>query len=279
MKRFFAVFFLLLLAFTSPALAKKEKPTAEDAYDRVIRTGVLRCGYMPWPPFFDLDPNTGEISGISKEASDAAARLANIKLEYVQITNGQQIQDLASGKIDAVCGDGPWVISTIRFLDYSTAYVHAAVFVYGRADETRISSFDDLNKPDITFVGIDSDLSVDLVLNHFPQARLNTLAAISDPSQMLVDVSTNKADATILDPLSVSVFEASNPGKVKILSDKPVGVYGAGFSVRKGDVKLLQTLNQAVEAAINLGLIDPIIRKYDPNGEWFYLPNPAWKKP
>ncbi len=34
---------------------------AETTYERVMRTGIIKCGYMLWPPYFDMDLTTKKI--------------------------------------------------------------------------------------------------------------------------------------------------------------------------------------------------------------------------
>ena len=251
----------------------------ESAYDRVMRTSTLRCGYTPWPPFFSVDPNTGVMSGLSKDLSDNVATLLGLKMEYVQLVVGQQVQDLNSGKVDAVCGDGPWIISTVKYLDYTSSYFYVAVYAYGRANETRFSTLAGLNSKDATFVGIDGDISSDLVQSYFPQAKISTLSAVTDPSQMLLNVTTGKADAVITDPVTISVFEKNNPGKIKRLVGQPVAVYGGGFSVKKGETSLLSTLSQGVSAALNAGMADKALKKYDPDGTMFLPVATPYRQP
>jgi len=262
---------LVTVALMPKDAGQQSAAKTESAYDRVIRTNTLRCGYTAWPPYFSMDPNTKELTGLSKEMSDAAARLAGLKVEYVEIVLGQAVQDLNNGKIDAMCGDGPWVISTIQHIDYSKAYQYSGVYAYGRADETRFTMLDDLNRDDVQFTGIDGDLSSDLVAGNFPKAKISTMASMTDPSQLLLNVTTGKADVAIIDPLSADIFMKNNPDKLKLLVNEPVAVYGAGFSVKKGEEALLGTLNEAVSAVINTGAAARILKKYDPKGE-FFLP-------
>jgi len=258
---------LVLICLASSALAEAPKETA---YDRVMRTGVLRCGYIAWPPYFSLEPNTKTLSGISKDISDEAARILGLKIEYVDVANGGQVEDFNSGKIDAMCGDGPWVLSAIKYLDYSRPYFYVPVYAYGRADEKRFAAQDDLNRPEVTFTAIDGDLSTDLALAVFPKAKLASLGNISDPSQMLLNVSTRKADVVIVDPVTVADFAKNNPGKIKQLFANPVAVYGGGFSVKKGETALWTTLSQAVDAVINTGQVERALAKYDPAGTLFF---------
>jgi len=257
--------FTLLLLTALPAFAADKEST----FDRVMRTGVLKCGFVPWDPYFKLDPNTGALSGFSKDLSDSVAKILDLKIEYVQITMGEQIQDYDTGKIDAICGDGPWVISTIKYLDYSNPYFYAGVYAYGRADETRFSKKEDLNRKDATFIGIDGDVSVDLVRGLFPSANIRTMQSITDSSQLLLNVATKKADLVLTDPLTAESYIKNNPGKIKRVVKETMAVYGGGFSVRKGEADLLNTLNEAVDAALNTGIAEKAFEKYDPDRTLF----------
>lgn len=76
MKKFLlAVTFLMLL---SPAAH------AESVYERVIKSGTLKCGYIPYPPAMIVDPNTGEKSGIFYEFMNEVGKRLSLKVEWVQ---------------------------------------------------------------------------------------------------------------------------------------------------------------------------------------------------
>lgn len=241
-----------------------------------MRTGVLRCGYAPWPVYFDVDPNTKKLTGLNKELSDATARILGLKVEYVETSFSNKVIDLKSGKIDAMCGDGPWILTSLRAQNYTRQFYYADVYLYGRHDENRFKKTEDLNAKDVTFVGIDGDLSVELVQFNFENAKLNSLPTITDPGQMLMDIATKKADVTILDPATADAFMASNPNKVQKLFDNGLAVYGVSFGVAKGETELLQTLDAAVEAALNTGITERILLKYDPQKTKFRWPAKAY---
>jgi ABC-type amino acid transport substrate-binding protein len=128
---------------------------------------------------------------------------------------------------------------------------------------------EDLNADGVTFVGIDGDLSTDLVLRNYPKASLHSLTNMSDPAQMLMDVSTGKADIVITDSQGADIFIKNNPGKIKRLFEEPLAIYGSAFSMRKGEYKLFNMMQEATNAALNTGLMDKILNKYDPDGRLF----------
>lgn len=272
---------LLLTAYLSllaiPAFAADQ----DSAYERVMKTNTLRCGYYPWPPFFELDANTGEVTGLMAEISRSVADLLDLKLEYVQLSAlGFQVAELEKGLYDAFCVDSYYVFSSIKFLDYSDAQFYAPVYVYVRHDEDRFSSLEDLNSADVSFVGIDGDISVAMVQRSFPQATISSIPSNSDGAQLMMNVKTGKVDASIIDPGIVNVFNASNPPGLKnIFPDQPVAVYPIGMSVVKGETKLLNMLNGAISALHNTNSIDPILKKYDPDGSFLLPVAKPYKEP
>jgi ABC-type amino acid transport substrate-binding protein len=259
MKKIVIILILGLIIFDAYAADKQET-----AYERVMRTGTIRCGYSPWPSYFDVDPNTKELTGMTKDLTDAIFKILDIKVEYVEYVFSNKVIDLQSGRLDAICGDGPWILTTLKQVDYTVPYYYSPVYVYGRSDEKRFAKPADMNDAGIVFVGIDSDLSTDLVQKNFPLAKLQTLPSTVDAGQMLLDVAGRKADLVLLDPGAATGFIKNNPGKVRQIFPKPLAAYPGGFSVKKGEIDLLNMLNGGVQAALNLGTVDMILDKYDP---------------
>jgi ABC-type amino acid transport substrate-binding protein len=246
--------------------AKKE----ESVLERIKRTGTIRCGYLLWPLFFDLDPNTKQLTGLYKDFTDTVAGLAGWKVEYVQLVAGSEITDLKSGHVDAMCGYGPWYMNSIKEVNFTRPLAYASAYMYGRIDETRFKSLDDINNQNFKLIGIDGDVSTDLAQRLYPKAKLQALPGISDGAATLLSVATGKADATITDPLTVAGFNKNNSNKIKSLfPNQPIATYGMEFGVNKGETELLQTLDMYSDMALNLNMIDPILKKYDPDGSIF----------
>jgi ABC-type amino acid transport substrate-binding protein len=225
---------------------------------------------MIWPPYWDKDPNTGAIKGLAADIGDTIASLLDLKIEYVEIVVGQQVEELRRGRIDAVCNEGPYTFSAMKYVAYSKPEFYVPVFIYTRADDTRFGRLDDFNKKDITFSGMDADLSQDLVRRNLPDAAIKSLPSTSDPAQIMLDVVTKKADATIIDPPSVANFNKTNPGALKTFGAEPFTVYPVGFSVIAGEQDLLNILNAGVDALWNTHAAERLLKKHDPKGEIYY---------
>lgn len=269
---------LLLVTFLVLSIMPAQaKDAPESAYDRVMRTGILKVGYTPWPPYQMRDPNTGEISGLSYDYMQIVASLLGLKLEWVQLTGlGTQVEGLKNGMYDLVVNDGPYVFSMIKFIDFSDPIFYAPVHAYVRNNDARFKSLADMNSDKVKFVGIDGDLSTDLVGRLYPKAKLDTLPAATDPGMMMTNVNAEKGDAVIIDVASADGFNKNNkPGLKAVNMATPVAVYPIGFSVMKDDGKLLTMLNGVVSAMHNTNQIEPLLQKWLPGkGAYFLVAKP-----
>ncbi len=272
------LFFFLLFLTIFPLQAFAE--AKESAYERVMRTGTLRCGFIPWPPGFEIDPNTREVKGPSKELFENIIKLTGWDVEFVEVSLTTDILDLNNGRIDAICASGPWTITNVKFIDYTTPAVYSPIFVYVRADETRFETYKDLNNENISFVGIDGDISIDLAGYRFPNAIIRSLINLTDPAMLLMEVATGKADAVILDPVTAESYMKNNPEQIKEFPLKePLAVYPVGLAVKWGEYELKQSLNRATEMAINIGLADDLIDLYDSSRRTIYSPAKTYQLP
>lgn len=104
---------LILLLTVAPAFAAETK---ESAYDRVIRTGTIRCGYAISPPVMVQDPNTKKLSGLDYDLWQEIGKDLGLKIEFVEEAGwGNFIEGLRSNRYDAFCTElwpdpeWPWV--------------------------------------------------------------------------------------------------------------------------------------------------------------------------
>ncbi|MEJ0063364.1 MAG: transporter substrate-binding domain-containing protein [Alphaproteobacteria bacterium] len=269
MRKFLSICLLVLIA-ALPAAAQDKK---ESAYERVMRTGTIKAGYSVWPPYQIKDPNTGEISGVAADHMKIFANLLGLKVEWVELPGvGTEVEELKSGRCDVAVNDGPYVFSMIKFIDFADPLFYVPVHAYVRQDNKRFHKLEELNSPDVTFVGLDGDLSVSLVGLFYPKAKLRTLPATSDPSMMMTDINTGKADVAIIDPGTVHNFNKNNkPGLSAFAPDAPVAVYPIGYGAMKDDGKLLAMINSATAMMHNTNAVNPVLEKWIPEKDSYYF--------
>lgn len=276
------VFVLLaLIVFSVPAFAEGRETT----FDRVTRTGVLRCGYLSLPPFIIKDPNTGEISGIIHDTMERAGDLLGVKIDWnEEVGLATMDSGLDAGRYDALCFGyykNP-MEAKLGTIGFSDALFYVPMSVFARADDRR---FDDdlsvINDPSIRISVHDGSLNGVIASEDFPLAKKVSLPNMIDFGMSLQEVVNGKADVAILNLVDGINFEKVNPGKVRNISmDQPIRVYAATIAYPQQDTKFGVMLDAALDQLRDSGYIRNLSKKYQAKpGSIFHVARPYEMEP
>ncbi len=240
--------------------------TGQSAYERVLSTQTLRCGYFTWPPQLRKDPNTGKLSGILYDYVHALGGALGLKIEWTaEVGVGEYVEALEENRFDALCmtqwPDPPRVANSLMTHPAFYTSVYPAV----RGDDTRFDKggVEAFNNPDITIAVIDGDISATLAARDFPKAKTLTLPQMSDYSQMLTSIITHKADVTFFDYGVLHDFWAQNGKKVKVPGNWVAAyTFPEVFVIKKGEVALKQLLDTGINILTNNKIGDKILVNY-----------------
>jgi ABC-type amino acid transport substrate-binding protein len=245
-------------------------PHKETAYDRVVRTMTLRCGWMMVPPFIAADPNSRALSGLNYNYIETMAKLLGLKITWQEILNGQQIEVLRTNKVDAICGaEAPIIAAMSVYLHYTEPYAFFPINMFVREGDTRFDgdfkkAIDKANDPKITVAFLDGDTSQDFALQMYPKAKRHEVPSTVDMAQIYMDIVLGKADFVIEENFSSSDFMKNNPGKLRqVKLDKPFAVIPVQTSVLRGEEALADLLDQGVALMRQRGFEDAILSKYE----------------
>jgi polar amino acid transport system substrate-binding protein len=236
----------------------------ETAYERVMRTGTIRCGYGISEPWLYVDPNTKAIKGLAHDVIEEIAKNLNLKVEWTEETGwGGIVPALNSQRIDVGCSSMWMVAVRTREIMYSNSYMFNVLNAYTRAGENKLTTKDSMNKPDVRFSVVDGEVTDEIFKAMFPNAKSVALPVGSGGGQSFQDIITNKADVVVYDPFAVRTFnEKSDVKLAKIPLPEPLMVWGSGFPVAKGEYQLKHMLDTAIFELITKGKLQEIIAKY-----------------
>ena len=238
----------------------------ESAYDRVMRTQTIRCGYAVWPPSIIKDPNTGSLSGIEYEYVEALGAALKLKIDWAEeIGWGDFPAALEAGRIDAFCV-GPWPNSArARQVDFVQPIFYQPLYAYARADDLRFdNNLDAINNPNITVATIDGEMSSMIAVKDFPQAKTMQLPQLSTASEPMLNIVDKKADVAFTDPVSFAEYDTKNPGKLRRIPSKmPIRVFGVPLAIARGQDELRRMLDTSTIELLSSGQIEKIIVKYE----------------
>lgn len=270
---------VIALAFTgchSDAGKEAEKPSV---YDRVVQSGVIRASYANYPPYCIKDPNTGTMSGLYVDALEEAGRRLGLKVQWTEEVGwGAIFEGLNSDRHD-IFGAGIWRNATrSKVGDFSRPLIYNVIKVWGRADEKRFSDGDwsKLDSPQVRISTLDGAIEDVIAKSDYPKAARVSLPQLSPWSDVLLNITSRKADITFAEPAAVNLFLEKNPGTLKDLApDKPVRVFANAYAFKLGEEKFKAMLNGALDEIIYDGTLDKIIAKYEHHpGEFYRVAKP-----
>lgn len=267
----------IMLAF--PAIA--QDMTTGNALERVNKTNTIRCGYVEYVPALVKNLETDEWSGFDYDILQAVAGRLELKAEHTTATGwATVVADLNAHKMDMLCS-GFWVHPNVgKFALFSRPVFYQPVFVVAREGDVRFTPDMDLNDARLKMVALEGDNPVYIAQADFPQAQILKLPNMTDFSQVLVNVADGKADFTIVDAYTFGVYNASNPGKLKIVSpQKPVRIYPVSYVFSDKDVVFRDAFDAALNELILDGTIDRIVDKYDIYPNVFYRADVPYRNP
>jgi ABC-type amino acid transport substrate-binding protein len=247
----------------------------ETAFDRVMRTGVLRCGYATWPPNVMKDPNTGKVSGIIPELVEYAAKSVNLKVDWVQeVSWATYREDLKNGRYDAMCA-GAWAVKEgANLVAYTRPLFYNPVYAYVRVEDTRFDNgLDILNDPQYKLAGVDGGMSSVIAVNDFPKAKLNDFPQMSEPSTVLMDVMYGKSDITFIEGSLFMEFEKYNPNKLRPVSWTPYRSFATPLMATSIEDIRLATMFDTIVGEMQLhGIVDRVLKKYEADERVYLKP-------
>lgn len=257
MKQIFLAFFILLCA--TPAYA-------ETAYERVMKTQTIRCGYANYAPGSLKDTATGEINGIAADVIESAAKQLGFKVEWVEETTwGLHLEGLKTKKYDALCSSSFALPSDTLWSETVGPLYYSTIGIWVRPDDKRfVNNYEAINKPEIVVSAIDGTIPAIIAAEDFPNAKIVSQPQFTDYSLNMMNVAQGKADVTFVETWQGNAFAAENPGKlVNIGAQKPLRVYHNYMLVGKGEFELQSMLNTVIKQMQDNGQIEKIIAKYE----------------
>ncbi len=264
-----AIFIALLSAGTTAHLVRGPQGEAESkketAYERVLRTKTLRCGYADWPPHVLIkNPTTGEVTGILHDVVEAAAAKMGLKVDWSENVGwGTFIESLQTGRVDAFCAGGWRNAERGRYLIWSVPVFYSAIYPYVREGDHRFDADLSLaDDPSVRLSTMDGEQTDIIAREYFPKAKRVASPQLGQAMDLLVNVGDGKADLITTESSFANAYMKANPGKLRRAQDKPFQVFETAIAFEIHETLLRDMFDSAISELHNLGTIEKIISKY-----------------
>lgn len=238
----------------------------QSTYDRVINSGKIRCGYATYFPACIKDPNTGRLSGIAVEAIELIGKKLGLTVEWTEEVGwGSMLEGLQTDRYDII-GSAAWAnANRAKFITFSKPLYYNPLFVYVKHGDKRfVNHLSSINSSKIKIATVDGETAQVVADEDFPKATKLSLPQMTDLSQVLLSVVTNKADLCIVEPATANQYLRNNPNTVEPISDgKPIRVYPNCWLMRRGEFEFKAMIDTVLDEIINSGAMAKIIAKYE----------------
>lgn len=255
-----------------PRATSSAAVVSESAFDRVMRTGTIRCGYFSWPPYVMRDPNTGKLTGANVDYLEGIASELGWKVDWaLEVSPGDAITALNTDKVDMMCGtlwpDG----ARVKNLTLTIPSFYTAIFAFVRDDDMRfdgnLAAFNDAS---VTLAAMDGDVTYSVATHDFPAAKVYSIPQSGDGASLMTAVTTGKADALFVGRAEVEAFNASNTTKLReVQGVPPAYVFAESYALRQGEFQFKNTLDAIMLRYNNNGFAQRILKKYNMDGGYY----------
>ncbi len=265
---------MLLLSGCAVTESNAASPQHSTVYDRVIKSGTIRCAYVIYKPGCIKDPNTGKLSGIGIEVLELLAKNLGLKVEWVEEAGwGSMLEGLQTDRYDIVATPVWTHAGRARVAGFSHPLYYSPVCAYVKGDDKKFAANDlsILNSDKYKIGTIDGATAEQIAQEDFPKAKRVSLPQLSDFAQLMMTVSTGKADITFSEPLNANDFLKHNPGSIRQVETKsPVRIFPNCWVMKRGQSEFKSMLDTVLIQLLNSGTVDRIIAKYEPEPNSVY---------
>jgi len=240
--------------------------SADQSWERVSETGVLRVGLDPTFPPFEVADEQG-LRGLDVDLAHALADDLGVTPEFTYFGYDGLYDALATGQVDVLISALVVVPERTRDVAYSQSYFNAGeILVVPETETQAISDLEDLNGRTLAVeLGALGHVEAISWSRQLPDLTIQTFDSVD---AALAAVAAGKADAGLVEAVNGRLYLAQqtaepSPGQNPLTRlAEPVTVEPYALVVRIEDQMLLERLNQSLTALITSGRLETIVEHW-----------------
>lgn len=277
MRKLFSQVMMLVLLLGVGISTARADDTKLSSYDRIKKTGVIRCGYLIYAPYITQDPNTGKLGGVTVDMMEAIGKELGYKIEWTEeVSMTTAFEAMDTGRYDMACIPFWLTGQRIKVSAPTRPLYYDGGFAVVRQDDNRFDkdTYNRINSDDIKISIQEGNAFRTFIDKDFPKAKVTEQMALTDPLLQLQDVMAKKADVAFAEMSLYKVFEKNNPGVLKLATTDPFVVMPAALWVPVDDFKLKALLDNTIEILQSNGTFASILKSYGGREMFSYVQKP-----
>jgi len=230
---------VLVLACTLAALPAQAQ--SADRLESVLKSGVLRIGTTMDTPVFSMRNASGQIEGFDMDALETLGKALGVKIEYVKMTFGSMLGDLAADKFDVAMSGMGRTLDRARTATFSKPYHrYGKLLMIRAADKGKYKTLADLDKPGLKIGYNKGGLNDRFANTEFKQA---TPTGYASNELATADLLAGKIDAQVQDSTAAIYMGRQNPKLAAMAPNKIFNPVYVAILMRREDQTLQNYIN------------------------------------
>lgn len=262
---------------------EQPQPTEEpkvtgDALERILNEKKINVAVVIYPP--DTFKEGNDLKGTFIEVTNWLGKQMSVDVNYVEAEFGTFIAALQSGRADVAVAPTFATVARGIAVDFTNTIYYLGYSALVRKEEVdRFSSIEAGDQDGVTYVEREGTPVHKWCTENLKTAKLISLAANADPTQMALEVMSGRANIYIEDDWLVKKLVAEHSdalAEMPAYSTKPWMLNRVAWGVAKGQPSLLNLMNVAIDYLLANNQIQKWQLQYGGHGlyktETFYSP-------
>ena len=233
-------------------------PLQARTLDEIIKSGTIRVGVNPNFPPMSSYGMTNQLEGFDVDIGRAVAEALGVEVQFVTTEAAQRVPFLISNRIDIALGAMTRTPERAKLISY-TVPLHSESMGVITTDKVDISSWTELDDADITLVNMRGNLSVGLLQERLPKAKVLLVDGNADTIRAIAQ---GRADALVENVDFFLSFTKNYRNVSWRVLDDPIFISYCGIGVGKGNQSLRDFLNILIFDLHNSGVINATWEKW-----------------
>ena len=253
----------ILAALLAAGLAWAEPAAAQDStLTKVLESGKLRVGTTgDWNPMSMKDPASGSYVGFDIDVMTELAKDLGVEVEFVPTEWKTLVPGIVADKYD-ISTSASITAQRIRSVGFTESYYQlGTVPLTQKTNAERFTSWEDINKPDVTVAVTLGTSQEQQVKTLFPDATIRTIEA---PARDFQEVLAGRADVSVTSNVEASKLIEAHDSIMIVPVDKPASPADIALLVDQNDQIWLNYLNHWIQIKKNKGFFQQVQDKWIP---------------
>ncbi|MDQ0417475.1 cystine transport system substrate-binding protein [Croceifilum oryzae] len=232
-----------------------EKTTGTDLYDTIKKQGFITIGTEgTYKPFSYHDEKTNELTGYDVEVAKEVAKRLGVQAKFQEIPWDGMLTSLQTKKINLAANQVGIKPERKEKFDFSQAYTVSFAQIVVAQDNNSIKAIADVKgkkagqTPTSNYGKMATDAGAEI-------------KAYEDMMTAMRDVAAKRIDFSMNDRLAIAEMMKTNKLPLKTVGE-PMERAESAFPIPKGNPKLLEAVNKAIDEMKKDGTLEKISKKY-----------------